>query len=217
MINNKIGGGILSLESFFSYINQEFFTPQFSKFENINITPENFKLLVFAFYFAFLFATAIIYYNRVVLGSLPRALIANNCISPESAKTFSELGYKNNPFIMLSLSFGTTLSRIVKCVEGEIWTKNPANTHRSKLAWLFLPEKRYKINFKTDKFYVPEEKRDVCEIRFAKKGNGLLALALSAVGGLIVVILIIKFSPMLLEFIDGIIGGIAGGNNDILN
>ncbi len=56
-------------------------------------------MVVWALYLAFLFAAVAIYYNRIVIGSLPRALIEHGCLARENAKTLSELGCAKNPFI----------------------------------------------------------------------------------------------------------------------
>ncbi len=201
-------GSLLSLESFFSYIDREFFTPQFGKFENISMTADGFKWIVLAFYFAFVLAALLAYYNRVLIGSLPRALAENGCFSAESAKSFSQLGYKGNIFVKLSLLRGSTLRRAVRCVEGEIWESDAKNSaRRTKFADFFLPERRYKINFETDRFYIPEKQKDACAMRFEKKGNGILPLVLTVIGGLVAVILIMKVSPMVFDLVDGIVGG----------
>ena len=208
----------MSLESFFAYIDREFFTPNIGELEYLKISENGFKWTVLALYFAFLLAAILIFYNRVIIGSFPRALIAANCITPEGAKTFTELGYKKNPFVAFTLRFGNTLRRSVRCVEGESWEKEGNGIRRSRLADFFLPEKRYKINFENDHFYVPEKYRDICAMRFEKKGNGVLSLILTAVGGLIAVILIMRFAPLVLDLVDGIVGDITQGSKpDILN
>ncbi len=218
MIKTPIVSTNLSLETFFAYIDREFFTPQFPEFQNINITAGGFKMIVWALYFAFLLAGVLAYYNRTVIGSLPRALIKAECHSPESAKTLAELGCVKNPFLRLSLRFGSTLRRNVICVEGEMFEADPRNTSRGlKLAELFLPEKRYKNKFATDRFYIPEAKRDACAARFRKKGNGIVPLILCAVGGIVAVALVMRFSPAILEFVDGIVGGFNADSGNILN
>ena len=212
MIFERLGTKILSVESFFSYIDRNFFTPEFKDLENINITADTFKWVVLAIYFGFLLAAVAIYYNRVVIGALPRALIKNGCDSQENARTLAELGCDKNPFLRLSLKFGSTFSRIVHCVEGDNFESDPKNlSYRSKFLDLILPEKRYKINFKTDRFYIPERYRDSCAQRFEKKGNGPISLILCAVGGLVAVVLIMRFAPNLLSMIDDLVGGLSEG------
>ena len=175
-------------------------------------------MLVWALYFAFLLAAVAIYYNRTVIGSLPRALIEHGCFAPADAKTLFELGCAKNPFLKLTLRFGNTLRRSVICVEGEAFESDPKNTARgSKFAEFFLPEKRYKINFQTDRFYIPETRRDSCAARFSKKGNGLLSLAICAVGGIVCVVLIMKFAPALFEVIDSVVGSFAADTGNVLN
>ncbi|MBE6599790.1 MAG: hypothetical protein E7640_01100 [Ruminococcaceae bacterium] len=216
MIRNNVTS--LSVETFFAFIDRELFTPQFPKFQNIDITAGGFKTVVWAMYFAFLLAAVAIYYNRTVIGSLPRALIEHGCLAPENAKTLSELGCAKNPFLKLTLRFGNTLRRSVICTEGEAFESDPKNTARgSKFAEFFLPEKRYKINFATDRFYVPEARRDACVARFRKKGNGLLSVAICAVGGIVCVALIMQIAPALFEIIDNVAGRFAADTGNVLN
>ncbi len=216
MINLTASFGGLSVSGFFERIGREYFTPNLPKFENINITSEGFGLLVWALYFAFLLAALAAFYNRTVLGRLPRALIKNECISPQSAKTLSELGCDKNPFLRLSLRLGTTLRRTVRSVEQDEFEKDPKNTARaSKFAEFWLGERKYKPNFANDHFYIPEEKRDSAAARFEKKGNGVIPLVLCAVFGIVIVALIMRFSPVLFEFIDGIVGGFKNDTNII--
>jgi hypothetical protein len=210
MIIESIRTNVLSLESFFTHIDREFFTPNVGELEYLSVFNGNgFKWTVLVAYFAFVLAAALIYYNRTVIGAFPRALVKGECFSQESAKTLDELGFSRNIFVKLSLIFGTTLRRVVRCVEAEEWQEARKDVKGSKVAEFLLPEKRYKNNFSTDKFYIPESYKYTAEIRFAKKGNGLLSLVLTAVLGIVAVVLIFKFAPSLLSMIDEFIGSIA--------
>ena len=199
----------LSLKSFFVYIDRVFFTPELGSYEYIKLDSFAFKWAVLGIYFGLVFATLVAFYNRVVLGALPRAVYANGCFSRDDAKTLDELGCKKTPFLVFSLRFGSLLRRQIRCVEEENWNeenaKNPSG--RSRFADFWLPEKKYKIDLEKDRFYIPEEKKYSVDARFAKKGNGILPLIITVVGGIIAVALIFKFSPMLFEFIDGVISG----------
>ena len=205
MIRN-ITPSLLSLESFFVFIDREYFTPHFGKLEHLTMfTDSGFKMVVLAFYLAFVLAAFFIFYNRTVLGAFPRAICKNECHSPETARTFSQLGFsKKNIFVKIALRYGNVLRRTVFCVEEEEWAKNSTRVGgKSKFLEFILPEKRYKINFENDRFYIPEDKRHVAQIKFEKKGNGVLPLILTAVVGIVVVLLIFRFVPGFISWLDG--------------
>jgi hypothetical protein len=196
---------LLSLESFFVYIDREYFTPHFGKLEHLTMfTDSGFKMIILAFYLAFVLAAFFIFYNRTVIGAFPRALCKNECHSPETAQTFSQLGFsKKNIFVKLALLRGNVLRRTVHCVEEEEWTKESTRVGgKSKFLEFILPEKRYKINFENDRFYIPEDRRYTAQLKFEKKGNGVLPLILTAVVGIIVVLLIFRFVPGFISWID---------------
>ena len=83
--------------------------------------------------------------------------------------------------------------------EGENSTRVPTNDE-NEIA--LVTGKRYKNNFETDRFYVREKYKDQTELRFARKGNGILAVVLTAVIGIIAVVLIFKFFPDFIIMID---------------
>ena len=197
---------LLSLESFFVYIDREYFSPHFGELKTLTMfTDAGFKMIVLAFYFAFVLAAVFIFYNRTVIGAFPRALCKNSCHSPESAMTFSQLGFsKKNIFVKLALLRGNVLRRTVHCIEEEEWEKNRTRVGgKSKFFEFILPEKRYRINFENDRFYIPEERRHLAQIKFEKNGNGIIPLILTAVVGLIVVLLIFRFVPGFISWLDG--------------
>ena len=111
----------LSIQSFFVYIDSEFFSPKFGNLKNLTMFEDkSFKTIILVFYVAMVLGSLIMYYNRSVIGALPRALIKNGCFSAESAKTLSELGLSKNVFIKFSLRFGSVFRRIIGCVDGRV-------------------------------------------------------------------------------------------------
>ena len=207
----------LSIQSFFVYIDSTFFSPKFGKLENITMFEDgSFKAIVFIFYFALVLGSIMIYYNRTLLGALPRALAKHECFSPESAKSLAELGLSKNPFIKISLRFGTTFRRIIGCVDtrqtSEAIDESGENATRGRDIEPY-DGKRYKNNFETDLFYIREKYKDATAIRFAKKGNGVLSIILTAVVGIIAVVLIFKLFPEFIKMIDSSITNNGGTLN----
>ena len=202
----------LSIQSFFVYIDSKFFSPKFGKLEHLTVfEDDSFKAIVFIFYFALVLGSIVIYYNRTLIGALPRALAKHECFSPESAKSLEELGLAKNAFIKFSLRFGTTFRRIIGCVDtrqpADAVDENAAESGENAARGRDIEPydgtgKRYKNNFETDLFYIREKYKDATAIRFARKGNGILSILLTAVIGIIAVVLIFKFAPVIIEMID---------------
>lgn len=210
----------LSIQSFFVYIDSKFFSPKFGKLENLTIfEDDSFKAIVFIFYFALVLGSIMIYYNRTLIGALPRALAKHECFSPESAKSLEELGLAKNVFIKFSLRFGTTFRRIIGCVDTRraVDTNDAEKVENATRGRDIEPYdgtgKRYKNNFDTDLFYIREKYKDATALRFARKGNGILSIILTAVIGIIAVVLIFKFFPMFIEMIDSSITNNGGTLN----
>ena len=195
----------LSLKNIFIWIDRELLTPKMGNTPEALQDAQLLKWGVFTVYFALIIASLLAWYNRVVLGSFPRAVLDGECNSPESAKTMSELGYKKNPFVLFSLRFGSMLRREISCVEAEAWAKENAGTKRSKFADFWLPEKKYKINFETDHFYIPEEKVDDIKRKFNPKGANLLSIILVCVISVLVCALLSFALPELIKMMDNFI------------
>ena len=60
-------------------------------------------------------------FNKRVLGDFVRALLSVDAHSPEQARTLEQLGYLKNTTIRSALKRGTSLRRVVKCVEEEAY------------------------------------------------------------------------------------------------
>lgn len=58
-------------------------------------------------------------YNKLVLGDFVRALIGEECDSPQKAKTLTDLGFGRDTFIRSSLRRGVTLKKYVRCADEE--------------------------------------------------------------------------------------------------
>ncbi len=110
------------ISELYEYFKDKYFTPDFGDYANFSVdTSSNisFQTLIFGLFIGINLASIAIIFDRRVLGNFVRKLIFEECLSPESAKTLSELGYMKNSAVRSSLRSGITLRKVVRCVEEE--------------------------------------------------------------------------------------------------
>jgi hypothetical protein len=142
-----------------------------------------------------------------------RALLKSGANSTENAKKLSELGFFRSAAIRYELSRGVTLRKVIRCTqedaflaeeaakaevaEGEGKSQNPYTT------------KRFRPDFLTAQYYIPEDLRIRAELRFEKKGSGWGLFVLIAVVVVIVAALLGRFLPDIFQFADNLISMMA--------
>lgn len=195
----------LSAISFFEKIDETLFTPNFDTYEHLTFLndPLTFKWLILGVYFGLVIASLVMFYNKNVLGELIRRLDEVGALDAESAKTLDELGFSKNIFIKLSLKRGNTLRKLVAIApaEGEACERD--------LTLFLASVEGIKYSVDTERFYLPQSKRDVAVGRFRRKGSGWLSVVLMAVVGLAVVIAIMKLAPSVAGIIEALIDGMS--------
>jgi len=205
----------LSLATFLDTIDRTFFTPNFGTYEHLTFfnDPTMFKILIIGIYIGLIIASLFTFYNRRILGEFVRKLDSEGALSPETAKTLEELGYSKKRLVKLSLKRGYSLRRVISYTSAantdeneEIKGENLANA--STLG--------QKVDLSKDKFYLPEEKRDITVSRFRAKGSGPLSIVLLAVIGLVAVVLIFKIAPIIVNLLDSAVQGFSN-EPDVLN
>ena len=201
----------LSFATFWDTLERLFFTPDFKTYEHLTFfnSPNAFKLLVLGMYFGVVIASLCMLYNKKYIGGFIRKLDASACLSPEGAKTLEELGYSKAWLIKHSLERGSLLKNIVKRAEDE----NEKSAENSTRVGGYSKKR---IDFETARFYLPAEKRDVVIGRFDEKGTNWLSVILTAVIGIIVVVLIFKIAPFIVGLIDSSLSGFTN-EPDVLN
>lgn len=204
----------LSLATFLDTIDRKFFTPNFGTYEKLTFfnNPTMFKTIVIGIYIGLIVASLITFYNRRVLGGFIRKLDSEGALSPENAKTLAELGYDKNRFIRLSLRHGYSLRRVVSYAFKK--TDDGSETNGENL--INAATLGQKIDLSGDRFYLPEEKRDVTVSRFRTKGSGPLSVILITVLGLVAVVLIFKIAPVIVKLLDSALKGLSN-EPDVLN
>ena len=198
----------LSVIAFFEKIDEVLFTPDFDTYEHLTFLndPLTFKWLILGVYFGLVIASFVMFYNKNVLGALIRRLDEACALSPESAKTLDELGFSKNIFVKLSLKRGNTLRKLVAIAPAE----GEASEDGRDLTLFLASVEGRKYSVDTERFYLPEKKRDVAVDRFRKKGSGWLSVVLMVVVGLLVTIAIMKLAPSVAGLIESLIDGMSG-------
>ncbi len=130
-------------------------------FENIGI---DFYINIFLF---FVSLAIIIYalafeYSRGVMHTVVKQLIRHGAFDKDGGMTISELGISDGFFTKFMLSRDPRLARIVHRVgEPDISHDEYMKLKRSER------EKLLRVDFSTERFYIPEDKKDAAERVFA--------------------------------------------------
>lgn len=217
-----------------TYIEERYFSVEFGIYENFSVTGglgENVRNIIIAIALALIAVSVMNAYTRQNLGGFVRRLISEDCLSPDRAKTLSELGYFRSTSIRRALSRGTTLRLVVRRADEtetddaqstdetvpaaesdsilENGDGNPDTVSESASAAEETPvskseEQGSRIDFLTARFYVPEELRYRAEIRFRTKGSSWWLVALTAVLSVVVAALLCSFLPDIVAFADNL-------------
>ena len=158
------------------------------------------KTLVWVVFFGVTFGSFYAYYQRSLLGNILRALIAHEAQDEESAKTLDEIGYGKgvkNTFAKFALRKGAGLRKTVCAV------------YEEKAAEKKHPDQLFAKTPKSEneqKYYVPEEKRIVAEVRYDGEGTNLKTLIIAIAALLAATILIVSFLPWLINKWNSLMG-----------
>lgn len=171
------------------------------------------RLTVLGIFLGMIIACVAMAYHKKVLGGIVRTLIAKECLSPESAMTAEELGYKKNFLKKNALEHSVSLRSLVKCVEEEEFLaaqseeKALHDQKREEDSSLKKYKTReYVIDANSDRFYIPEDKRIRAEIKFEKKGSGWVTTVVAILLVLILFFAVLLVLPQILTYIDGLLG-----------
>ena len=202
------------LKELWEYLKGKYFSVDTGRYENLNIgsgsliTAQNVVLGIAG---GIVVAAGMACYDRNRLGAFVRAIVREQCLWPEKAKTLSELGFFKNAGVKASLRSPNKLGRVVRCVEKEAYEQSVvqaeaeyAEAHEGSTVGFYMPA--YRINFETDHFYIPDEEHYRAEIRFDNRGSSLraflLVLVLAVVGAGAVCFLM----PDILQLMDNLMG-----------
>lgn len=187
--NSTLGGLI-------SYFRETYFSIRFGAYDNFSVTEQTANIvnkIIPALIIGIIIAAVATVYCRRVVGQFVRTLIEKEALSPESGVALFDTGAFRSTVVRRELCRGALLRKVVRCREEEAFLAEKGN------------DASYQIDFTRDHFYIPEELKDRAEIRFNPKGSSWLTVVLTAVLTPIVVGLICRFLPNILQFADSII------------
>ena len=209
----------LAEESKLLDILNEIFSLELGQYENLGFGDfafANLRNIIFGMVLGIIFTSYLVIFNKRVYGDFVRSLIEQNCSSPASAKTLTELGYMKNSAVRSAIRTGHTYRGILRCPEsdeyfaareqarGEYEARVAASGERAPA--FSAPE--FKYDFSTARFYIPEDKHFTASERFEKKGTSVLSALTITVVSIVLFWAIIKFLPDILQLLDNFVGSI---------
>ena len=152
--------------------------------------------------------------NKQINGAFVSKLVECDCLSPENAKTLSELDSAHILSVRMGLVHGVNLRRVVRCREedehqalmrqkeeeyAKMREENP------KLPKRFAP-KPFRVDLENHHFYIPEDMKYVAQVKFERRGNSVKSAIVWGVVILVAFVALVLFLPSLLGLLDGIVG-----------
>ncbi len=200
-------------EELWSYFEGKYFSVDTGRYQHIHVGSDsliNLQKIVLGICGGIIIAAGIACYDKNRLGAFVRALIKEQCLWQDKAKTLSELGFLRNGGVKASLRSPNKLGKIVRCVEKETYE---AEVEASRAAYVekngseegfYMPA--YKLNFESDHFYIPDEEHYRADLRFDNAGSGWRAFLLVVLVSVIAAALICFLLPDMLQLVDNLIG-----------
>ncbi len=159
-------------------------------------------MIVLGIYIGSVIACVIMTYNRQLLGIAVRKMISMEIFTREDAKTVEELGYKKNFFIRSLFRDSESLRRVIKCVEEDDFyaeqEKEREELETARAENKKLPKyktKIYRADVDNDRFYIPEDLRDLAAKRFDKKGSTWISMIFVILALTVIFIAVLFFLP----------------------
>lgn len=222
-----------TLHELLTYLEERYFSVEFGLYENFSVDGglgETVRNIIIAVALALIAVSVMNAYTRQNLGGFIRRLIAEDCLSPDRAKTLSELGYFRSTSIRSALTRGTTLRLVVRRAEDTASVSSEDDTETTDEAQENANEnietdtdvtksaveetpttpvsngvgQGTRIDFLTARFYIPEELKYRAEIRFRTKGSSWWVVALTAVLSVVVAALLCRLLPNVVAFADNL-------------
>ena len=192
--------------------------------------------LILSFLVAFWIAAVTMAYVKSVPGGFIRRLLSMGAVDEEHAVTLAEAGYRRSAAVRRDLTRGGVLAKLL-CRVGDgkhtvAGAAVPPSENRSAKAVSSsekdvpvqsecpvekddaaqaepkeLEPRTAGVDFEKDRFYIPEELRIRAELRFARRGSGLLSVVLSVVISTLAAFLLCNLLPVLFGLANRMLGG----------
>jgi len=199
----------------FAFLEERYFTVHFDAYENFSlgsnaaVTARN---IILGLTFGIFLAAIMTSYTRTVLGNFIRKLIKSDTMSPDHAKTLSELGFFRSTAVRRELAHGVILRKIIRCTEEE---DDRLKTEQERLSYeerrkdhpnlpRFSP-KLFRLDFTTMHFYLPQDLHYRADVRFDRNGSGWLLALVTAVLAIVLAGVLCWFLPDVFRLLDHLI------------
>lgn len=185
-----------TLGELITYFRETYFTIRFGAYDNFSVSEQSaniINMIIPALVWGIIIAAVATFYCRRVLGGFVRTLIKQEAFSPDAGMTLLETGSFRSTIIRRELCRSAFLRKVVFCREEQAFLAKKGK------------DAPYKIDFTRDHFYIPEDLKYRAENRFNQKGSTWLYVVLTVVLVPVVVGLLCRFMPNILEFVDSVI------------
>ena len=179
----------------------DFFHPTLEGYVNFDFgsgSMVNIRVMIFGIFIGVFVASLYMVYVKNIVGAFVRKLLAEECLSPDRAKSLSELGFDRNPFVKLALRGSLLASTVVRVHHGA--------EEDSAEGEIPAVETRY---------YIQEEKKYAAEMRFHARGSGLPTLLFVLLVSTMCIFVIFAFLPQILRFVDNTISIFSVNGNTV--
>lgn len=183
----------------------------------------NFKLMILGLFVGLAVASFGIVYDKRILGDAVRKLLREECLSPDRAKTLSELGFGRNSVLRHSVRKSVSLRRVVKCREEEEFYRTQEQMRqeheekrKSDRSLGRFREMEYEFDLEQDHFYIPEEMKYTADVKFEKKGNSFFFVIFFVVMLAVMYVALLVFLPDILQVINDFVGGFSYQQNTVI-
>ena len=179
-----------------AYFKETYFTIHFGAYDNFSVTErttETVNTVIPALVWGIIIAAIATFYSRRVVGSFVRTLCEKEAFSPQKGVTLFDTGLFRSTVVRRELSKSAFLRKVVFCREEQAFLLDKGN------------DASYKIDFTRDHFYIPEDLKYRAEIRYSTKGSTWLYVVLTVILVPVVVGLLCRFMPNILQAVDSLI------------
>ena len=185
-----------TLGELITYFKETYFSIRFGAYDNFSITEQSASIInkmIPALILGIIIAAVATVYCRRIVGDFVRTLIKKEALSPDAGVTLMETGAFRSTVVRRELCRGALLRKVVFCREEQAFWSEKGK------------DETYKIDFTKDHFYIPEDLKYRAENRFSQKGSSWLSVVLTVILVPIVVGLLCRFMPNILQLADSLI------------
>ncbi len=203
------------IEELWEYLTDKYLTLDISQYDNLDLTIGgsgviNLSWAIVALCLGIVLAAILSVYEKRGLGEFVRKLLYEDCYTPETAMTLAQLGFRKNAAVRSSLRSGS-LSKVVICTQKQAYDEQIAQKKAAyeQYATKDSPKFKstpYRINYETDTFFIPKESSYAADIRYDKKGSGIVTVIIALGIALLLALFIIFILPDVLQLLDNFVG-----------